>query len=188
VTGLTLVSEDFLAKRLQILTEAVAAATRVALVRNPRPGAASPDLYRVAARQLGVTVEVFEARNATDLDRAFAVMASSKVRAVLLAQDPLFSEQRKHLAELALRHRLPTVSGETGFAEAGGLLNYGPSLFDNFRRAATYIDKIVKGAKAADLPIEQPTKFELVVNVRTAKQLGLVLPPSLLLRADKVIE
>ena len=187
VTGLTLVSDDFLAKRLQILSEAVPGATRVALLHNPRPAATSPDIYRAAAGKLGLIVEVFETRNAPDLDRVFQVIARSGTQVVLLAQDPLFAVERKRVAELALRHRLPTLSGETGFAEAGGLLNYGPSLFDNFRRAATYIDRIIKGAKPADLAIEQPTKFELVINQRVAKLLGVQIPPSVLLRADQVI-
>jgi putative ABC transport system substrate-binding protein len=188
ITGLTLVNEDFLAKRLQILSEVVPGARRLVLLWNPRPGAASPDIYRAAAGKLGVTLQVFETRNAPELDRVFPALARSGTQAVILAQDPLFSAERKRVAELALRYRLPTLSGETGFAEAGGLMNFGPSLFDNFRRAASYIDRILKGAKAQDLAIEQPTKFELVINLRTAKALGLTIPQSLLLRADEVIQ
>ena len=106
----------------------------------------------------------------------------------MFGQDPLFSQQRRQIAELALRHRLPTLSGETGFAEAGGLVDYGPSLFDNFRRVTVYIDKILKGAKPADLPIEQPRKLELVINLKTAKALGITVPQSLLIRADAMIQ
>jgi putative ABC transport system substrate-binding protein len=188
ITGLTLVNDEFLAKRLQILKEAVAGATRVALVRNPRSGAEPADIYQAAGVKLGVTTEVFEARNAAELEGVFSLIARSGVHAVILAQDPLFSVERKRLAVLGVQHHLPILSGETGFAQAGGLMNYGPSLFDNFRRAANYVDKILKGAKPGDLPIEQPTKFELVLNLKTAKALGLTIPPSLLLQADQVIE
>jgi putative ABC transport system substrate-binding protein len=188
ITGLTLVSDDFVAKRLQILKEAVAGATRVALVRNPRPGATPAEIYRAAGDKLAIAIEVFDARNAVELDRVFPVIARSGIRAVILAQDPLFGVERKRLADLGIQHRLPILSGETGFAQAGGLMNYGPSLFENFRRAATYVDKILKGANPGDLPIEQPTKFEMLINLKTAKALGLTIPPSLLARADQVIE
>jgi putative ABC transport system substrate-binding protein len=188
ITGLTLVHDDFLAKRMQILKEAVPRAARVALVRNPRPGAARADIYRAAGDELGVIVEVFEARNAVELDGVFPRIARSGIRAVMLAQDPLFGVERKRLAELGVQHRLPILSGETGFAQAGGLMNNRPSLFENFRRPATYVDRNHKGAKPGDLQIEQPTKFELVINLKTAKALGLTIPPSLLLRADQVIE
>ena len=188
ITGLTLVNDEFLAKRLQILKEAVSGTTRVALVRNPRPGAAHADIYRAAGAKLGVTIEVFEARNAIELDGVFPLIARSGIRAVILAQDPLFSAVRKRIAELGGHHRLPILSGETGFAQAGGLMDYGPSLFDNFRRAASYVDKILRGANPGDLPIEQAAKFDLVINLKTAKALGLTIPPSLLQRADQVIE
>jgi putative ABC transport system substrate-binding protein len=118
----------------------------------------------------------------------FPVIGRSGIRAVILAQDPLFGAERQRLADLAIQHRLPVLSGETDFAQAGGLMNYGPSLFENFRRAATYVDKILKGASPADLPIEQAAKFELVIYLKTAKVLGLTFPPSLLARADQVIE
>ena len=115
-------------------------------------------------------------------------MVRSRARALILAQDPLFNIERHRLAALALKSRIPTMAGETLFAEAGGLMNYGASIPDNFRRAAAYVDKILKGAKPGDLPIEQPMRVELVVNVKTAKALGLTIPPSLLLRADRVIQ
>ena len=188
ITGLTLVNDDFLAKRLQILKEAVPRAARVALIRNPRPGAAQADVYRAAGDRLGLTIEVFEARNAVELEGVFPLIARSGIRAVILAQDPLFGAERRRLAELGIQHRLPILSGETDFAQAGGLMNYGPSLFENFRRAATYVDKILKGASPADLPIEQAAKFDLIINMKTAKALGLTIPPSLLLQADQVIE
>ncbi len=151
ITGLTLVNDEFLAKRLQILKEAVPGTTRVALVRNPRPGAAHADIYRAAGAKLGVTIEVFEARNAIELDRVFPLIARSGIRAVILAQDPLFGAERKRLAELGAIIACRSYPGETGFAQAGGLMDYGPSLFDNFRRAASYVDKILKGAHPGDL-------------------------------------
>jgi putative ABC transport system substrate-binding protein len=188
VTGMTLVDPELHAKRLQILAEAVPGATRIALVRNPHPGAVDPDVYRTAAIRLGITLQLFEVRNATELEQVFPILQRSDFRAVMFGQDPLFSQERRRIAELSLRHRLPTLSGETGFAEAGGLMDYGPSLFDNFRRVPVYIDKILKGAKPADLPIEQPRKLELVINLKTAKALGITVPQSLLIRADEVIQ
>ena len=115
-------------------------------------------------------------------------MVRSGAQALILAQDPLFTFERQQIATLALKRQLPTISGETGFAEAGGLTTYGASIHDNFRRAAAYVDKILKGARPGDLPIEQPTKFELVVNLKTTKALGLTLPPSILARADQVLQ
>ena len=115
-------------------------------------------------------------------------MGRDRVQAVLLTQDILFVEEGRRIGELALKHRLPTMSGETGYAVGGGLMNYGPSLVDNFRRAAVFVDKILKGAKPGDLPIEQPTKFEFVINLKTAKALGLTIPESVLARAGQVVE
>ena len=189
ITGLTLISDEILAKRLQILKEAMpSTSSRVALLHNPRPNASNPAIYETAATTLGVRLQVLETRGRADIERVFSAMGRDRVQAVLLSQDPLFVEERGRIAALALKHRLPTMSGETGYAVAGGLMNYGPSLFDNFRRAAVFVDKIIKGAKPGDLPIEQPTKFELVINLRTAKALGLTMPQSLLQRADQVIE
>ena len=188
ITGLTLVSDETMAKRLQILKEAIPSASRVALLHNPRPQAANPAIYETAATTLGVRLQVMETRDRTDIERAFAAMGQDRVHAVLLSQDILFVEEGRRIGELALKHRLPTMSGETGYAVAGGLMNFGPSLFDNFRRAAVFVDKVLKGAKPGDLPIEQPTKFEFVVNLKTARALGLATPPSVLARADQVIE
>jgi putative ABC transport system substrate-binding protein len=125
-------------------------------------------------------------KDANDLDRVFAAMANPPVGGLVV--DLVLHEYRRRIAELAIRHRLPAISGPKEFAEAGGLMAYGPDYPDLFRRAATYVDKILKGAKPGDLPVEQPTKFELVINLKTAKALGLTIPPSLLLRADWVID
>jgi putative ABC transport system substrate-binding protein len=135
-----------------------------------------------------VQLQLLEARGPNEFDGAFAAMATERVGALLVVSDVIFNNHRTRLADLAARSRLPAAYGVRESVEAGGLMSYGPSFLDLFRRAATYVDKILKGAKPADLPVEQPTKFELVVNMKTAKALGLTIPPSVLLRADEVIE
>jgi putative ABC transport system substrate-binding protein len=140
------------------------------------------------ARALGVQLSKLEARNGTELDRAFATAARERVDAVFVLASPMAVQQRGRLVSLATKHRLSTMYAMRIFVEAGGLLAYGPDLLDLYRRASGYVDKIFKGAKPGDLPIEQPTKFELVINLKTAKALGLTIPPSLLQRADQVIE
>jgi putative ABC transport system substrate-binding protein len=127
-------------------------------------------------------------RTAAELEGAFAAMARARAQAVLVLIGPIFFAERQRVAELAIKHRLPTMSTLKEVAEAGGLMSYGPNQEDLYRRGAIYVDKILKGAKPADLPVEQPTKFELVINLKTAKALGLTIPPSLLQRADQVIE
>jgi putative ABC transport system substrate-binding protein len=188
ITGLTLTPSEMLAKRVQLLKEAVPTTTRMTLLRNPRPGAAGAEAYQAAADSLGVQLQVLEVRNAGEFEAVFQAMVRFGAHALILAQDPLFSIERQRITALALQRRLPTISGETGFAEAGGLMTYGASIYDNFRRAAAYVDKILKGAKPGDLPIEQPTKFRLIINLKTAKALGLTIPPSVLGRADEVIQ
>jgi ABC-type uncharacterized transport system substrate-binding protein len=188
ITGLTFQSNELVAKRVQLLKEAIPNTSQVALLWHPRPDTAPPDVYKAAAAALGLQLQVFEVRKATDLEAIFPAMARSGARAVIFGNSPLFAEHRQRIAAIALKHRLPTISGETGFAEAGGLMNHGPSLPANFRRAAVYVDKILKGANPAELPIEQPTTVELIINVKTAKALGLTIPPPLLLRADRIIE
>ncbi len=142
----------------------------------------------VAARSLGVQLQLLEARGPNEFDGAFAAMAKERVGALLVVADSMLIAHRKRLADLAVRSRLPAAYGDRETVEAGGLMSYGPNFADMYRRAATYVDKILKGAKPADLPVEQPTKFELVINLKTAKALGLTIPQSLLLRADEVIE
>ncbi len=188
ITGLTLANNELVAKRVQLLKEAIPTAIRMTLLRNPRPGATSAAVYQAAADSLGIQLQVLEVRDVGELEPAFQTIVRSRAQALILAQDPLFSFERQQIATLALKRRLPTISGETGFAEAGGLMTYGVSIYDNFRRAAAYVDKILKGARPGDLPIEQPTKFELIVNLKTAKVLGLRLPPSILARADQVLQ
>jgi putative ABC transport system substrate-binding protein len=142
----------------------------------------------VAARALGVRLQVVEARGPADFDRAFSNMTRARAGALTVLPNAMFSSERRRLVDLAAKHRLPAVYPLREFVDAGGLMSYGANLADLFRRAATYVDKILKGGKPADLPVEQPTKFELVLNAKTAKALGLTIPPSLLGRADEVIQ
>ncbi len=188
ITGLA-APEELGGKRLQLLKEMLPSLSRVGVLWD-----ASVRAYRVSketedsARVLKVQLFPVEVRGPDDLPGAFKEAVQKQVQAISIASTPLVFQQRTRIAELAVEHRLPTVSVWRYFAEAGGLLTYGPSLPDQFRRAAYYVDRILRGAKAADLPVEQPTKFELVVNIKTAKALRLTIPPSLLLRADQTIE
>jgi putative ABC transport system substrate-binding protein len=157
---------------------------------NPTTPSHVPALKAIkeAAPQLQVQLYMVEARVAEDFEGAFAAMSQERVGAVLVVAAPVTFAQRTRLAELALRHRLPTVFLYKQNAEAGGLMSYGPDLIDSFLQSARYVDKILRGAKPADLPVEQATKFELVINLKTAKALGLTIPQSLLLRVDEVIQ
>jgi putative ABC transport system substrate-binding protein len=191
VTGLTIISPDLVGKQLQLLKEVVPEVSRVALLRHPDNPASAAQLREAeaAARALGVRLQTLEARGPQEIDSAFAAMTRERAGALLIIPDAIFVNQRRQIAELAAKRRLPSIyGGTTGYAEAGGLMVYGPNPLDLKRRAATYVDKILKGAKPGDLPVEQPTKFELVINLKTAKALGLTIPQSLLLRADEVIE
>jgi putative ABC transport system substrate-binding protein len=177
-------------KGLELLKETVPKVRRVAILSNPaNPG--HPLAIRevnVAARSLGVQLQLLEARDPNEFDGAFAAMATERVGVLLVVADSMFLLHRTRLADLAARSRLPAAYGNREIVEAGGLMSYGPSVRDLFRRSATFVDKILKGAKPGDLPVEQPTKFELVINLKTAKVLGLTIPPSLLQRADEVIQ
>ncbi len=181
---------DILGKNLELLKEAVPRASRVALLWNPVPSAAGA--YRnaaaSAAQRLGVKLQTVEVRGGNDLEPAFTAMTRERAAALLVPVDPLPFSFRSPIIRLAEKHRLPAMYGLREFPEAGGLMSYGSNIASLFRRAATYVDKILKGAKPADLPVEQPTKFELVINLKAAKALGLTIPPSLLQRADEVIQ
>ena len=146
------------------------------------------DASRAAARSLGLELQLLEVREPSDFDSAFAAMAKERVGSLLVMAHPLFFIHRTRLADLAARNRLPSMSTQEQWVEAGGLMSYGPNFVDLYRRGATYVDRILKGAKPGDLPIEQPTNLSLVLNLKTAKALGLTIPPSLLARADQVIE
>ena len=181
---------EIVAKQLELLKETVPKTRRVAILSNPANAYHQLAIreLNVAARSLGVQLQLLEARGPNEFDGAFAAMAQERVGALLVVADSLFLLHRTRLADLAARSRLPAAYGSTEKVEAGGLMSYGPSLRDFYRRAAAYVDKILKGAKPADLPVEQPTKFELVINLRSAKALGLTIPQSLLQRADEVIQ
>jgi putative ABC transport system substrate-binding protein len=190
VTGVNILTAELNAKRLDLLKEALPGASRVGILANPEPPA-----YRVArrnlegaARSLGMRLYIRDVEAPDDLDRAFADMRKERVDALLVMNDPLLFAQRGRIAGLATKSYLPGIYEWREFSEVGGLMSYGADLAELYRRAASYVDKILKGAKPADLPIEQPTKFELVVNLKTAKALGLTVPQSILIRADEVIQ
>ncbi len=193
VTGLTALAPDLVGKRLELLKQVVPRVNRVAVLWQP--GAfgehTEKDMLNraeVAARALGVRLQFLEARGPAEFDRAFSEMAKARAGALTVGGTAMFIGERGRLVDLAAENRLPAVYPWKEFVDAGGLMSYGPSLADLYRRAANYVDKILKGAKPGDLPIEQPTKFELVINAKTAKTLGLTIPHSLLLRADEVIQ
>jgi len=191
VTGLSQdVGAEILGKRLALLKELVPKLSRVAVLVNPGfpPALAALKAMEAPARTLGMTVARFDARGPGDLEGVFAAVTRARSDALVITGGPVMFNMRTQIAQLALRHRLPSISATTEDVEAGGLMSYGASLTDQWRRAATYVDKILKGAKPADLPVEQPTKFDLLINLKTAKALGLTIPPSLLARADQVID
>ena len=190
ITGVAIMHTELSGKRLQILLDAIPAAKRIAVLANPQNPSMPAMLQETVtrARTHGVDTVLFEATTVDDLPRRFASMTQDRVAGLVVLGDPFFYEERRKLVRLALQYRLPAVYEWGDMAEAGGLMAYGPRREDLRRRAAEYVDKILKGAKPGDLAVEQPTQFELVINLKTAKILGLTLPPSLLLRADKVIE
>jgi putative ABC transport system substrate-binding protein len=194
VTGLTLdvLNQDLDAKRLELLKEALPGVSRVA-VSSTQSRAVHPSHenrlihMEAVAPALGINIRRVALFAPDELDRTFARLRRDRVGALRILSDPLSDQWRGRIAELAIKHRLPTMFDQRIYVEAGGLMSYGPSLADIHRRAAIYVDKILKGAKPGDLPVEQPTKFELVINLKTAKALGLTIPQSLLSRADEVI-
>jgi putative ABC transport system substrate-binding protein len=190
VTGLTVMLSDLSGKRVELLKETFPKINRVATLWSSRDQLSSVAFKetRDAAKAFAKQLYSMDLRNAEDIDKAFAELPKKHVDAVLVAtSNPLVTLHSKQIVELALKHRLPGMYPTRQFAEEGGLMAYGPLISDLYYRAATYIDKILKGAKPADLPIEQPTKLELVINLKTAKQIGLTVPPNVLARADKVI-
>jgi putative ABC transport system substrate-binding protein len=190
VTGLSSTAPDLAAKHLQLLKEAAPMVTRVGFIWNANAPAGALALAETekAAATLNISLQPVEVRQGKDLDEALATIARGKCDALIVFADPLMFTHRQHIMEIAAQRGLVAVSGAREFADAGGLLSYGPSFTDMFRLAATYVDKIFKGVKPAELPVEQPMKFEMVVNVKTAKTLGIKIPNSILVRADKVIE
>jgi putative ABC transport system substrate-binding protein len=190
ITGLTNMSSDVSLKQLEMLQAMVPKLSRLAILVNPTNLSNSTMLkgIQATAQKSNVKILPVEASDPRKIENAFSMIAQQRAGAVLVALDAFFLQQGRQIAELASKNRLPSVSGSREYAEAGGLISYGQNLADHFRRAATYVDKILKGAKPGDLPVEQPTKFELIINGKTAKALGLTIPQSLLISADKVIE
>ena len=191
LTGFSLAEEDgLLGKRLEIFKELVPAIGRLALMWNPASPSGQLRLKdaQLAAARLGVILQSFEVRDAKDLDGAFAAMIKERMTALMVLADPLTVSNRQRIVALATSNRLPAMYAFLEFARVGGLIAYGPNVPELLRRAANYVDKLLKGAKPAELPVEQPTKFELVINLQAAKALGLTIPQSLLLRADEVIQ
>jgi putative ABC transport system substrate-binding protein len=190
MTGLSDFSVGTEAKRVELLKAIDPRIKRIAVLYNPDVPSHPPrlPLLEAAAHPLQLQLQTAVARTGADLEGAFSAMARAQVLGVVVLSGPPFVAERLRLAELAIKHRLPTMFAIRNHVEAGGLMSYGPDYSDLVRRGATYVDKILKGARPADLPVEQPTKFELVINLKTAKALGLTIPPSLLQRADQVIE
>jgi putative ABC transport system substrate-binding protein len=190
ITGLSTMSPELSAKRLEILKEAIPGLSRVAVMWYPDARGAVLDYKETegAARSLRLQLQSVEVSGADDFNRAFSALTTGRAEALIVAPAPLFFTSRGQIASLAQKNRLPSMGAVRDFAEAGGLMTYGPNPAERWRRAATYVDKILKGAKPGDLPVEQPTKFELVINLKTAKALGLAMPQSLLRRTDHVIQ
>ena len=190
VTGLTTIATDLTAKLAELLKEAVPKLSRLAVLSNPANALSAAALKHVetAANAMGLQLQTVDARDPRALDSAFSAMVKARAGGLVVLPDPMFLTQRVRIAELAVKSRLPAIYGIPEHAQAGGLMAYAASRTDLFRRAAAYVDKILKGAKPADLPVEQPTKFELVINLKAAKALGLRLSPSVLRQADEVIQ
>jgi putative ABC transport system substrate-binding protein len=190
ITGLSTLSPELVGKQLEFLKDVLPTVSRVAVLWNPANPAHVLVVREadVAAQALGVQLHLVEARGPEAFDSAFAAMTQAPAEALLVLGDPAFFEHRRRLAELAAMSHLPTMYQSRAYVEAGGLISYWVSVPDGWRRGAMYVDKILKGAKPADLPVEQPTKFELVINLKTAQALGITIPPHLLVLADEVIQ
>jgi putative ABC transport system substrate-binding protein len=189
VTGLTSISPDLSGKRLELVREVVSKASRVAVLWHPNPwDKEEVTQTEVTARQFGMKVQSVEVPDSNAFQNAYAAMVSQRANALIIIQGSFTSFHQKQLIGLAIKNRLPSMCDSPRWTENGCLMNYGPNRLEMWRRAATYVDKILKGAKPADLPVEQPTKFDFVVNLKTAKALNLTIPQSVLFRADRVIK
>jgi ABC-type uncharacterized transport system substrate-binding protein len=189
-TGLTCISSELASKRLQLLKDLLSPLTRVAILYNPddRNKEWEYKQSQEAADKLKLTLRAYEARSSVEIDEAFTRIVDDHTQALIIFSDGLTTAHQKKLADLALAYRLPAMFGFREFTEMGGLVSYGASNTGMWRRAASYVDRILKGSSPGDLPIEQPTRFDLVVNLKTAKELGLEIPPNVIARADDVIE
>jgi putative ABC transport system substrate-binding protein len=191
VTGISNLGSELGGKRLALLKEAVPKVARVAVLYDPAIPSTVLDVKEalpVAARALGLTLQPWEVRSADDFDRVFAAMGKQRPDGLYVASGPLIRPNRKRIAGFTLKSRLPSMYYNREFVNAGGLMSYGADLADSYRRVAYYVDRILKGTKPADLPVEQPTKFEFVINLKTAKQIGLTIPPEMLARANRLIK
>jgi putative ABC transport system substrate-binding protein len=190
ITGMTFFGNVLAGKRVELLKETTPRISRVAILANPGHAGEHLELKETeaAARASDVILQYHTVRAPDDFNEAFRVIPRERAEAIIAFPDTLIMAHRKEIAEFSAKNRIPSMSGWSEFAEAGGLMTYGPNLFDSFKRVSIYVDKILKGAKPGDLPVEQPTKFELVINLTTAKQIGLTIPPNVLARADRVIK
>ena len=190
ITGVTCMSSDLTPKRLQLLKETVPSIQRVAVLYNPFDPNKAEEVRQMQApaRALGITLQPVEAGETAAFEGAIAAAVRERADALFVLPDPVTQGDRRRIADLAAKHRLPAMYGFKEFVEAGGLMSYGTMQADLYRRAAAHVDKLLRGANPADVPVEQATRFELVINLKTAKAIGLTIPPSLLLRADQVIE
>ena len=188
VTGVTSISSELYGKRLELLKEAVPKASRVAVLRTAGPAALQLEELQAAARSLGLQLHSLEVRGSDDFERAFRAANDKGAQALITLRAPLIVNERKQIADLAAKSKLPAIYDERAFVDAGGLMSYGTDLAEVYRHAAIYVDKILKGAKPTDLPVEQPMKFEFIINLKAAKQIGLTIPPNVLVRADRVIK
>jgi putative tryptophan/tyrosine transport system substrate-binding protein len=189
VTGLSTLAPEISGKQLELLKEIVPRLNRVAVIGTSTRRGTAQNLkeMELAAGAFGVKLQYLDIQNPKDIETAFRAAGKERADALLVLQSPVFNSQRAQIADLALKSRLPATYPRRAFVEDGGLMSYGASISDLDRRAATYVDKILKGTKPADLPVEQPTKFEFIINLKTAKQIGLTIPPNVLARADRVI-
>ena len=187
ITGSTNFSPELTGKRVELLKEALPRISRVAVLRDPRQPPQSFKETQIASQSFGLKLQSLEIRDAADVETAFSAMSRERVGAFITLPQTVINLHRRRILELAGKSRLPSTHGDKVWVEAGGLMSYGPDTIDIHRRAATFVDKILKGAKPAELPVEQPTKFEFLINLKTAKQIGLTGPPNVLARADKVI-
>jgi ABC-type uncharacterized transport system substrate-binding protein len=189
ITGLSILSPELSGKRLELLKEALPRVSLIAVLWNPSESVSKLSLKEteVAARALGVELQPLEVRDTKDFDEAFSAITSKRAGALLVLRHPVISIHQTRIVDFAAKSRLPAMYSRSGSAEAGGLMFYGPNDAELSRRAATFVDKILKGAKPADIPVEQPKKFEFIINLKAAKQIGLTIPPNVLARADKVI-
>jgi len=191
ITGTSTMADEVVGKQLGLLKETLPKISRVAALWNPSNSVFQASQVRQAesvAKALPITLQKLEARDPAEIVRAFTAISKEGTRALIVLSDPVFTSHRNQIADLALKHHLPAITGTKEVAEAGLFMSYGPSFTESYRRAATYVDKILKGAKPGDIPVERPTKFEFVINLKTAKQIGATIPQSVMYRADKLIK